>query len=197
MGFRGRSGAVFGAGPEVRGGRRVAAQRLSQQTREALGAADAAGAEGRWAEAAALLHKQGLVARQRQLPGIAAWLFARAAGAHARAGDRAAMIASAEEGLKDAALEGNHARSARAFGALEAALAESPFADAAPAIHEAVRAALGVAPKVPGPGRELNRNQLRGLVSSCEVCGAAARAEALRSTEEGHVDCPTCGTSLL
>ena len=99
MGFRGRGGVAFGTGPEVRGGRRVAAQRLSQQTRDALAEADRAIAEGRWADAGALLHRQGLVARQRQLPGIAAWLFARAAAAHARAGERAASIASAEEGL--------------------------------------------------------------------------------------------------
>jgi hypothetical protein len=181
----------------VRGGRRVAAQRLSLQAREALSEADKASAEGRWAEAGALLHRQGLVARQRQLPAIAAWLFVRAAVAHVRAGDRLAMVASAEEGLKDAAVEGNHGRSARAFGALEAAVGECTFADAAQALHDAVRVALGVAPKVPGPGRELNRNQVRGLPAACEVCETATVAAALRSTEEGHVVCPTCGTPLL
>lgn len=194
MGFRGRGG--FGQGPLVRGGRRSAVERLSPQTREALVAAHQAVAQGRWADAAAAFDRLGAVADQRQLPRIAAFLYARAATAHARAGARDPMLASAENGLRNAVAARDAGHSARIFGAYLAALKETDLAAGEPAIREAVRKALGMAPRDPSH-QAPTRDQLRNLPAACEVCGTALDGTALHVTEDGHADCPTCGTPVL
>ncbi|MCB9684279.1 MAG: hypothetical protein H6735_04460 [Alphaproteobacteria bacterium] len=195
MGFRGRAG--FGQGPMVRGGRRSAVERLSPQTREALAAAHGAVTEGRWADAAEAFDKLGGVAQQRQLPRIAAFLYARAATAHGRAGAQPAMLASAEKGLQNAVAARDNGFSARVFGSFLAALKETDFADGEPAIREAMRNALGVAPREPGPRRAPSRDQLRNLPASCEVCGSPLNGDELQVSDEGRADCPTCGSAVL
>ncbi|MCA9491165.1 MAG: hypothetical protein KC621_14645 [Myxococcales bacterium] len=195
MGFRGRAG--FGQGQMVRGGRRSAVERLSPQTREALVAAHTAVKEERWGDAAAAFDRFGGVAEQRQLPRIAAFLYARAATAHGRVGAKDAMLASAEKGLQNAVAARDNGFSARVFGAFLESLKETDFSDGEPAIRDAMRNALGVAPRAPGQRRAPSRDQLRNLAASCDVCGSPLNGEELQVTEEGRADCPTCGSAVL
>jgi hypothetical protein len=196
MGRRGRPGMGLNAGPAMRGGRRQAGQRLGPGARQQLQEAHQLKQSGRFAEAAAKFDTMGGIARERGMSRMSAWLFAQAAQCHAKAGDRRALVSSTENAISDARLEGDARHSARTFGELVGSLDGTPFAGAKGDIEGAIRNALGVAPSVGGEPVAVNRSQSRGLPTECDGCGAPVSASLVKFTEDGHADCPYCGSVL-
>lgn len=196
MGRRGRPGTGFGAGPAMRGGRRAAGQRLGPVARQKLQEAHQLEQAGQLAEAATRFDAMGGIARDRGLRRMSTFLFARAAQCHAKVGDRDAFVASTENALADARMQGDPSHSARTFGALLDALEGTPFADARADFEAAIRNAVGVAPAAPGEQGVVNRSQARGLPTECDSCGAPVQPALVKVTDDGHADCPYCGSIL-
>lgn len=196
MGRRGRPMMGLGQGPTVRGGRRAMGQRLGPNARAQLLEAHQLKQAGRFAEAAARFDQMGAIARERARPRMSAYLFAQAAQCHARAGNQQALIASTQNAVADAKLEGDADHSARTFGELVGSLQGTAFAGAKPQIESAIRDALGVAPAAPAAPAAANRSQQRSLPGECEACGAPVSATLVKFTAEGHADCPYCGSIL-
>ena len=195
MGRRGRPMTGFGQGPMMRGGRRATGQRLGPNVRAQLMEAHELKRSGRFAEAAARFDQMAAIARERDRRRMSAYLFAQAAQWHARAGSQQALIASTQNAIQDAKLEGDPDHSARTFGELLGSLQGTAFAAAKPQLETAIRDALGVAPVASAPA-VANRSQQRSLPGECEACGAPVSAGLVKFTAEGHADCPYCGSIL-
>jgi hypothetical protein len=185
----------FGAGPAMRGGRRAGGQRLGPVARQMLQEAHQLKESGKLAEAAAKFDSMGAIARERGLRRMSAHLYAQAAQCHAKLGDRQALVASTENAIADARMEGDASHSARTFGELLGSLDGTAFAGAKGDFEGAIRNAIGVAPSAGGPG-SVNRSQTRHLPTECDSCGAPVSASLVKITEDGHADCPYCGSVL-
>ncbi len=152
---------------------------------------------GQYAEAGDKLTSMAGVARERGMPRTATHLAARAAGAHARAGDAAGFRELLRAALSDAKVDGDKDRAARTFGALLAVVRESPLASVADDLEAEVRNQLGVLPRAAeGEGATVNRSMRRHLPQACATCGAPVVGAQIRFNEDGSVDCPLCGSVL-
>lgn len=199
MGRRGRPGMGFGAGPQVRGGRRAAGQKLGPQARARLLEAHDLKRSGQFALAAARFSEMAGIARERGMPRMAATLSAQAAQCHARAGDQNGLVAATEAAIADAKVDGDAEHSARTFGELVGALQGTAFAAAGGQIEGAIRGALGVTPVAPGAPADaasMSRSMRRQLPAECAACGAPVSAAEVKFLESGDADCPYCGSIL-
>lgn len=189
----------FGSGPIRRGGRRAGAGALGDVARQRLHEAHELMAGGQFPQAAALFARMAGVARERGMPRMAAHLAARAAAAHARAGDAAGFQEMASAAIADARVDGDKDRAARDFGILAEVVRDSPLASAADELEAAVRSQLGVAPRAPAAAAEggpVNRSMRRHLPQACVSCGAPVSGAQLRFNDDGSVDCPFCGSLM-
>ncbi|MEQ1571463.1 MAG: hypothetical protein ABMA64_37900, partial [Myxococcota bacterium] len=189
-------GMGFGAGPTVRGGRRAGAQRIGPGARARLMEAHRLKEGGQFTEAAARFSEMAGIARERQMMRMATTLSGLAAQCAAAAGDKGGLVAATEAAIGDAKVDGDAKHSARTFGELLGALEGTPFAGARGDFEGAIRSALGVTPSTGSATPDVNRTLRRTLPSECDECGAPVESAALRFSDDGHADCPYCGSIL-
>jgi hypothetical protein len=175
----------------------MAGQRIGPGARARLMEAHQLKRNGQFAEAAARFTEMAGIARERGMPRMASTLAAQAAQCHARAGNQQGLIAATEAAIADAKVEGDSHHASRTFGELLGSLDGTSFAGAKGDMDGAIRAALGVAPAVAsGPTADVNRSMRRQLPGECDACGAPVSAAEVKFPEDGHADCPYCGSIL-
>jgi hypothetical protein len=199
MSRRGRPSAGLAGGPALRGGRRIAEQKIGPGARARVMDAHRLGRDGQHREAAAAFADVARITRERHLSRMATHLGAQAARYSAKAGDKDGFVQHAEQAIADARTEGDAAFSARTFGTLVASLADTPFAAGASSFAEAVHQAVGVAPAVAivdAPTAEASRSWRRHLPSECLACGGTVGSSEVVFNRDGTADCVYCGSLL-
>lgn len=199
MGRRGRPPMGFAGGPAVRGGKRIQEQKFGPGARAMVADAHALAGEGRLPEATSAFAKVAGIARERGLHRMATFLGLQAALCAAKAGDQDGFVQNAEHAIGTAKLEGDAGFSARVFGSLVVALAETPFAAGSASFADAVTEAVGVRPSVAiaeAATAEASRSWRRHLPDACDGCGGAVSGADIVFTEDGTADCTWCGSVL-
>lgn len=183
-------------GPMRRGGRRSAGNRLGDVARQRLMEAHQRYQDGQYAEAAERFGRMAEVARERNMPQIAAHLSAKAAASHAQLGDAGQMRSWLDRAVSDARQVTDKDRTARTFGTLVQVLRGSPLAGSADEIEAELRQQLGVTPKASEGGGTVNRSMRRQLPQRCSACGAPVSGAEVQFNEDGSADCNFCGSIL-
>lgn len=185
---RGRGGKAGG-----KAGKRT----LGEGVREALLAAVAQAEAGQHADAANAMRDIAQTAGNRGKPAAAASISVQGAQAALAGGDQQLALSIAQAGVELSAGVAETRRVARKFAPFIDALA-AVDADAAASFEASTRSAYGLK-LIPRPGATVkpNRAQRRSLPKACPCCGVKLDASTIEFVDDGTLDCPLCGDSIV
>jgi len=190
------TGTNQGTGPMRRGGRRKLEHRLGNVARQRIQEGHAHLGTGEASEAATKFSGMADVAREREMPRVAAHLGAHAALAHAIAGDREAFEVALESAVAAARQDADKDRSSRLFGTILDRLAETGLGESVEELRTSLRNQLGVTPKAPTADPSVNRSMRRHLPKVCATCGADVDEVTVAFNDDSSADCERCGSLL-